>query len=83
MTTGVAAEALPDRSTAFTKKVLVEPETSLSTVTWVSVTVTFFTLFTQEAARLKAYLIELVKDPKWLEHPEQRSSQILHNQVFD
>jgi len=36
---------------------------------------TYFTLFKQETVRLKEYLIELAKDPKWLEHPEQGLSQ--------
>jgi hypothetical protein len=36
---------------------------------------TYFDLFSRETTRLKEYLIELVKDPKWLEHPEQGLSQ--------
>ncbi|CAF2528008.1 unnamed protein product [Rotaria sp. Silwood2] len=36
---------------------------------------TYFSLFTQETTRLKMYLTELIKDPKWLEHPEQGLSQ--------
>ncbi|CAF3690342.1 unnamed protein product [Adineta steineri] len=35
----------------------------------------YFKLFTQETSRLKSYLIELIKDPKWLEHSEQGLSQ--------
>ncbi|CAF4781698.1 unnamed protein product [Rotaria sp. Silwood1] len=35
----------------------------------------YFNLFTQETTRLKMFLIELVKDPKWLEHPEQGLSE--------
>lgn len=35
----------------------------------------YFYLFSQETARLKAYLIELIKDPKWSEHPEQGLSE--------
>jgi hypothetical protein len=36
---------------------------------------TYFSLFSQEATRLKEYLIELVKDPKWSEHPQEGLSQ--------
>lgn len=36
---------------------------------------TYFRLFTQETTRLKSFLIELVKDPKWAEHPAQGLSQ--------
>ncbi|CAF3798067.1 unnamed protein product [Rotaria magnacalcarata] len=36
---------------------------------------TYFTLFSHETNRLKMYLIELVKNPKWLEHPEQGLSE--------
>jgi len=35
----------------------------------------YFNLFSQETTRLKSYLIELVKDPKWLEHSSQGLSQ--------
>lgn len=36
---------------------------------------TYFALFAQETARLKSFLIEFVKDPKWAEHPAQGLSQ--------
>lgn len=36
---------------------------------------TYFRLFTQETARLKSFLIEFAKDPKWSKHPEQGLSQ--------
>ncbi|CAF2828618.1 unnamed protein product [Rotaria sp. Silwood2] len=36
---------------------------------------TYFELFSNETARLKAYIINLAKDPKWIEHPEQGLSQ--------
>lgn len=36
---------------------------------------TFFQLFIQETNRLKLYLLELIKDPKWSEHVEQGLSQ--------
>ena len=36
---------------------------------------TYFTLFSRETARLKAYLVELIKDPKWSTHPEQGLSE--------
>lgn len=36
---------------------------------------TYFTLFLKETARLKIYLTELVKHPKWLGHPEQGLSE--------
>jgi hypothetical protein len=35
----------------------------------------YFSLFSQEAARLKAYLVELSNEPRWAEHPEQGLSQ--------
>ncbi|CAF1431616.1 unnamed protein product [Adineta steineri] len=35
----------------------------------------YFSLFKQATNRLKTYLIELVKDPKWLEHSEEGLSQ--------
>lgn len=36
---------------------------------------TYFQLFTQETKRLKEFLLELIKDPKWSEHPEQGLSE--------
>ncbi|UJR38341.1 hypothetical protein I4U23_031011 [Adineta vaga] len=36
---------------------------------------TYFTLFSQETSRLKSYLIQLIKDPKWATHPPQGLSQ--------
>ena len=36
---------------------------------------TYFILFSKETARLKAYLIELIKDPKWAKHPKQGLSE--------
>ncbi|UJR07799.1 hypothetical protein I4U23_012081 [Adineta vaga] len=36
---------------------------------------TYFRLFLQETDRLKAYLIDLIKDPKWSEHSEEGLSQ--------
>ncbi|CAF4033870.1 unnamed protein product [Rotaria sp. Silwood1] len=35
----------------------------------------YFEQFPNETARLKAYIINLAKDPKWIEHPEQGLSQ--------
>ena len=35
----------------------------------------YFKLFTEETTRLKAYLTELIKDPKWATHPEKGLSQ--------
>ncbi|CAF1341849.1 unnamed protein product [Adineta ricciae] len=36
---------------------------------------TYFQLFAQETSRLKSYLTELVKDPKWSTHPAQGLSE--------
>ena len=36
---------------------------------------TYFQLFNQQTTRLKQFLIEFAKDPKWLEHAEQGLSQ--------
>jgi hypothetical protein len=36
---------------------------------------TYLQLFSQETNRLKLFLIDLVKDPKWATHPEQGLSQ--------
>jgi hypothetical protein len=47
---------------------------------------TYFPLFSRETTRLKEYLIELVKDPKWLDHPEQGLSEFepeLYRFVFE
>jgi len=35
----------------------------------------YFQLFVKETSRLKAFLIEYVKQPKWAEHPEQGLSE--------
>ena len=36
---------------------------------------TYFQLFSREATRLKTFLLDLITDPKWLNHPEEGLSQ--------